>query len=115
MKWFYDLKIGVKLIVSFSLVLLLTLIMGVTAILSMGRINQASDDLSQNWMPSVQAVLSIRTDVGEVRRWEMAHILNDDPATMARYEATLGEAMASMKKNSERYAALISSPEEKAI
>src|SRR5471032_1664093 len=114
MKWFYDLKIGVKLIVSFSLVLLLTLIMGVTAILSMGRINQASDDLSQNWMPAVQAVMAIRTDVGELRRWELAHILNEDPATMAKYETTMGEVLATLAKDRERYAALINSPEEKA-
>jgi len=114
MKWFYDLKIGVKLIVSFSLVLLLTLIMGVTAILSMGRINQASDDLSQNWMPAVQAVMAVRTDVGELRRWELAHILNEDPATMAKYETTMGEVLATLAKDRERYAALINSPEEKA-
>ena len=114
MKWFYDLKIGTKLIVSFSLVLLLTLIMGVTSILSMGRINQASDDLSQNWMPAVQAVMSIRTDVGELRRWELAHLLNEEPATMAKYEATMGDVLATMKKDRERYAALINSPEEKA-
>ncbi|WP_295994714.1 methyl-accepting chemotaxis protein [Rugamonas sp.] len=115
MKWFYDLRIATKLIISFSLVLLLTLIMGVTAIVSMGRINQASSDLSENWMPSVQAIMSIRTDVGDMRRWELAHILNDEAAGMAKYEASMGDSAATMKKDSERYAKLVSSPEEKTL
>ena len=48
MKWFYDLKIATKLIVSFGVVLLLTLAMGVTGIYSMSRVNQASTDIADD-------------------------------------------------------------------
>ncbi|MCL6484495.1 MAG: MCP four helix bundle domain-containing protein, partial [Janthinobacterium lividum] len=50
MKWFFDLKIATKLILSFGAVLLLTAALGVSAIFSMARINTASTDLSANWM-----------------------------------------------------------------
>jgi methyl-accepting chemotaxis protein len=115
MKWFYDLKIATKLIVSFGAVLLLTLLLGVSNMISMNRVNQASTDLAENWMPSVRAVMDLRTDVGEIRRWELAHLLNDDPAAMADYEKRLDSALDAFKKHRDNYETLISSPEEKAI
>jgi methyl-accepting chemotaxis protein len=115
MKWFYDLKIATKLIVSFGAVLLLTLVLGVSNMISMNRVNQASTDLAENWMPSVRAVMDLRTDVGEIRRWELAHLLNDDPAAMADYEKRLDSAVDAFKKHRDNYETLISSPEEKAI
>jgi len=115
MTWFYNLKIATKLIVSFGLVLLLTLVLGVSNILSMNKVNQASSDLAENWMPSVQAVMEVRADFGEVRRWELAHLLNEDEATMARYEQKMEESLALMKTHREQYSKLISSPEEQAL
>ncbi|MBV7537479.1 MCP four helix bundle domain-containing protein [Duganella sp. sic0402] len=115
MKWFYDLKIATKLIVSFGAVLALTLLLGVSNMLSMDRVNQASTDLADNWMPSVRAVMDLRTDVGELRRWELAHLLNDEPAAMADYEKRMDDALATLKKHRDVYEKLISSPEEKAI
>ncbi|MRW85292.1 HAMP domain-containing protein [Pseudoduganella sp. FT26W] len=115
MKWFYDLRIAPKLIVSFGAVLLLTLILGISNMVSMSRVNQASTDLADNWMPSVRAVMDLRTDVGELRRWELAHLLNDDAVLMANYEKRMDEALAALKKHRSNYETLISSPEERAL
>ena len=68
MKWFFDLKIATKLILSFGAVLLLTAALGVSAILFMARTNTASMDLSDNWRPSVLADMSMRSDVSDFRR-----------------------------------------------
>jgi methyl-accepting chemotaxis protein len=114
-KWFYDLKIATKLIVSFGVVLLLTLVMGVAAMLSSSRVNQASSDLAENWMPSVRMAMELRADVGEMRRWELAHLINDDPAGYATYEKRMVDTMATMKAHRDAYDKLISSPEEKAL
>jgi methyl-accepting chemotaxis protein len=115
MKWFYDLKIATKLIVSFGVVLLLTLAMGVSGIYSMSKVNQASTDLAENWMPSVRAVLELRTDIGEMRRWELAHMLNDDDKMKAEYERRMDSTQALMKTHREGYEKLISSPEERSL
>jgi methyl-accepting chemotaxis protein len=115
MKWFYDLKIATKLIVSFGAVLLLTLILGISNMMSMNRVNQASTDLAENWMPSVRAVLELRATVGDLRRWELAHLLNEDAAQMADYEKRMDDTLAILKKTRDTYEKLISSPEEKAI
>jgi methyl-accepting chemotaxis protein len=115
MKWFYDLKIATKLIVSFGAVLLLTLAMGVSGIYSMSKVNDASTDIAENWMPSVHAIMDLRTDVGELRRWELAHMLNDDEQGMAGYEKRMDESLATMKTHREAYQKMISSPEEQAL
>jgi methyl-accepting chemotaxis protein len=114
MKWFYNLKIATKLIVSFGAVQVLSLILGLNAIAAMGRINQASDDMAQNWMPSVQAVMALRIDVGDYRRWQLAHILGNDEKLYDTYEKRMSDTLATFKADSERYQKLISSPEEKA-
>ncbi|MBV6320417.1 methyl-accepting chemotaxis protein [Duganella violaceipulchra] len=115
MKWFYDLKIASKLIVSFGAVLLLTLVMGVCSILSIGQVNQASTDLAENWMPSVRAVLELRADVGDYRRWELAHLLNEEAQGMAGYEKRMEDTMATLKAHRQGLEKLITTAEEKTL
>jgi methyl-accepting chemotaxis protein len=114
-KWFYDLKIATKLLVSFGVVLLLTLIMGVSSILSTARVNQASSELADNWMPSVRMAMELRGDVSDLRRWQLAHLLNDEAAGFADYEQRINATVAAVKTHREAYEKLISSPEEKAL
>ncbi|WP_317205906.1 methyl-accepting chemotaxis protein, partial [Janthinobacterium sp.] len=115
MKWFYDLKIATKLICSFGAVLVLTVILGVSGIFSMARINAASTELSEDWMPSVQAVMTLKSDIGELRRWELSHILYPDEAGMALPEKRMGEILAQLKTDMDKYAKLVNSAEEKAM
>ncbi|KAB8059866.1 HAMP domain-containing protein [Janthinobacterium sp. FT14W] len=115
MKWFFDLKIATKLILSFGAVLLLTAALGVSAIFSMARINTASTDLSANWMPSVLAAMSMRSDVSDFRRWELAHMLAAQDADMAQNEARMTETQSKLKTDGDNYRALISEPGEKEV
>ncbi|TYQ03397.1 UNVERIFIED_ORG: methyl-accepting chemotaxis protein [Zoogloea ramigera] len=115
MKWFYDLKIATKLLVSFGVVLLLTLFMGVSSILSTARVNQASSDLAENWMPSVRMAMELRSDVSDLRRWELSHLLNDEAGLYADYNQRIATTLAAIKTHREAYEKLISSAEEKAL
>ncbi|MES2262034.1 MAG: methyl-accepting chemotaxis protein [Pseudomonadota bacterium] len=115
MQWFYNLKIATKLLVSFAVVQVLALILGSSAMLAMGRINQSTEDLAQNWMPSVQTVMTLRADVGDFRRWELGHMLSADDAAYSTFEKRMEESLAKLKSDGERYSKLISSPEEKAM
>ena len=115
MKWFFDLKIATKLILSFGAVLLLTAALGVSAIFSMARINTASTDLSDNWMPSVLAAMSMRSDVSDFRRWELAHMLAAQDADMAQNETRMTETQARLKADADKYRGLISEPGEKEV
>ena len=115
MKWFFDLKIATKLILSFGAVLLLTAALGVSAIFSMARINTASTDLSTNWMPSVLAAMSMRSDVSDLRRWELAHMLAAADSDMALNETRMTETQAKLKTDGDKYRTLISEPGEKEL
>jgi methyl-accepting chemotaxis protein len=115
MSWFYDLKIATKLLLSFGVVLLLSLLMGVAGIVSMGRIDAASNELAGDWMPSVQSVMTLRADVSDLRRWELAHLLNDQPDGMAGYEKRMDETLATLKADRDGYQKLINSPEERVL
>nr|WP_315399427.1 methyl-accepting chemotaxis protein [uncultured Duganella sp.] len=115
MKWFYDLKIATKLIASFGLVLLLTLVLGLASMWSTSRVNQASSDMAENWMPSVRMAMELRADVGEFRRWELAHMLNTETARYATYDKRFDETLALIKTHRAAYEKLINSPEEGAI
>ncbi|TNC76297.1 HAMP domain-containing protein [Janthinobacterium lividum] len=115
MKWFFDLKIATKLILSFGGVLLLTAALGVSAILSMARINTASTDLSDNWMPSVLTAMNMRSDVSDFRRWELAHMLAAQDADMAQNETRMTETQAKLKADADKYRSLISAAGEKEV
>ena len=112
MKWFFDLKIATKLILSFGAVLLLTAALGVSAIFSMARINEASTDLSDNWMPSVLTAMNMRSDVSDFRRWELAHMLAAQDADMAQNETRMTETQTKLKADGDNYRRLISEPGE---
>jgi methyl-accepting chemotaxis protein len=115
MKWYFDLKIASKLFLSFGAILLLMVVLGVTSIASMGRINQASTDLSENWMPSVQAVMMVRGDVGDLRRAQLSHLLSQDAAGMNDADQRAAAALGALRKDQAVYAKLISSADEQAL
>ncbi|MBB5608041.1 MULTISPECIES: methyl-accepting chemotaxis protein [unclassified Janthinobacterium] len=112
MKWFFDLKIANKLLLSFGAVLLLTAALGVSAIFAMARIHDAASDLSRNWMPSVEAALFLRSDMGDFRRWELAHMLSVQEADMAANEQRLAATGVKLKEDLATYRSLISEPGE---
>lgn len=70
----------------------------------------ASTDLSTNWMPSVLAAMSMRSDVSDFRRWELAHMLAAQDNDMALNETRMTETQAKLKADGDKYRALISEP-----
>ena len=115
MKWFHDLRIASKLLASFVAMLALTLFLGASSIIMMARLNQASVQLSEKSMPSVQGILVLKSDVQAFSRWDFLHILSFDTEGMAKYEKFQAESFLILKKDIEAYGKLISTPEEKII
>ncbi|MYN27410.1 methyl-accepting chemotaxis protein [Duganella levis] len=112
MKWFYDLKIARKLILSFSVVLVLTGVLGATTISSMGKLNVASQRLSEQSLPSMRYILALKAAVNTKRRYEMEQLLSDNPEHVARYEQLVSRMLTKVDKLQSQYEATISTPEE---
>jgi methyl-accepting chemotaxis protein len=114
MKLFYDLRIGAKLIVSFAIVLVLCIVLGVFSIVQLARVNQTSTDMEVNWMPSVRVLLELKYDLASHRAQELEHIMANGAAEHADVEKRMEAIVQRMGKNRSEYEKLISEPDERA-
>ena len=115
MKWFYDLRISKKLLISFVLILVLTSTLGVFAITQLAKVNQASSDIATNWLPSIRTSLEMKTSLSQIRSLQLQHVLTTDASEMTRNEKLLGDAINTMQQRMATYATLVSTPEEREI
>jgi methyl-accepting chemotaxis protein len=96
MKWFYNLKIAKKLILAFLAVLILTGILGGFSITQLKKVNQASTDISTNWLPSVKTLLQMEVSLARIRGEQFQHLLDaakpgDANAKVKQFSAQVNE------------------------
>ena len=113
MKWFINLKISQKLIVSFLVVNVLMTAMGIFSITKMRTVKQSANDLAENWMPSIIQSFKIANDFSLLRRYEMRIILSQTREEVSANEIKLGETKDKIAKSQSAYEPLISSDEER--
>ncbi|MEW6354464.1 MAG: methyl-accepting chemotaxis protein [Pseudomonadota bacterium] len=115
MKWFYNLKIATKLIISFLVVLALTSFLGVFSIVQLANVNQMSTDMATNWLPSVRVTSDMNTNTSDFRIAELQHVASLTEEEMKKYEGDMDALLKALEKNRAEYEKLISSEEERAI
>ena len=115
MKWFYDLKISTKLISSFLLVLALTAAMGGFAILQLGAVNQAAQDIKSNWMPSIRAAAGMRFYAANYRLKENRHISTEVAEEKAQAEREAVDARQQFETRMGTYEQLLSNDEDRQL
>ena len=115
MKWFYDLQISKKLLISFILVLALTCALGAFAIVQLGKVNQASTDIATNWLPSVRTSLELKVLLVRIRSVQLQHVLSSTEADFVANEKLLDDMVPAMKKKLADYEKLIDTDIEKAV
>ncbi len=81
----------------------------------MGAINHDAEVLAENWMPSIDAVHQINTDMSDLRMLEYRHVIATDPAAMTAVDNDNETLLQKFEVHRTTYAALISTPEERAI
>jgi methyl-accepting chemotaxis protein len=113
MQWFYDMRIGKKLIAAFLSVLALTTSMGGFAILQMREVNDQSTLIADNWLPALEMVASIRTLVADYRVAEFEHVINTDRAAKTALEQRHAEIRRQIEENQKKYEPTILSDEER--
>ncbi|HJV66743.1 MAG TPA: methyl-accepting chemotaxis protein [Geomonas sp.] len=89
MKWFYDLKVGSKLIASFIVISLITAVVGIIGIRNMGIINQKSDNMYQSELLGVSHIKEANIDLLYIARAEKNYLLsssNEQRATFLERE-----------------------------
>lgn len=72
-------KIRVKLLFGFFVIVVLTAFMGLFSIQQMGRIDNASTSLSQDWLPAIEILSQMQAVLNDTRRAELQHVLAANP------------------------------------
>jgi methyl-accepting chemotaxis protein len=115
MRWFYDLKIAKKLILSFLAVIILTAGLGIFSIVKLIRVNQASTEITTNWLPSIKLGYQLQASMARFRISELQHIMSTDPKDYDDAEKAMKTRLEIIRKDQEKYEALISEADEKAL
>jgi len=115
MKWFYDLKIATKLLVAFSVVLILTVLLGVFSILQLAKVKETSTDLATHWMPAINSAGEIRYIASRIRAASLVHIVTTDLAAKEKVDKLIPPLLANLKQEAQRYESLIDDPVERAL
>jgi len=115
MKWFYDLKMATKLLLSFVAVLLLTAFLSFFSMVELAKVNQDAVELRTNWLPSVRSILGMKSDLALFRSQELQHLISTTDADWTAYEKKMAATLEGFQKNRNVYQKLIDSKEEKDV
>ena len=111
---FYNFKIATKLMISFAVVISLTVLLGVFSISRLSQVNETATKLGAEWMPSVRVLLQMKTNVVIFRLQELRHILAQDNAERVSREKAMDVLLVTLRKQREEYLALASNDMERA-
>ena len=116
MKWFRNLKIGPKLIFGFSVMILITGIIGAAGFMSITKIERNLDEIFSVRLPSIDLLVETDRDLQQLlvaeRSMIFANATSDTFKKLVKdYEENLGQS----KQRWEQYKALPATPEETAI
>ncbi len=114
MHWLADLRLRTKLISAFSVVMALTLFLGIFANAKLSSVHERTMDLAESWLPSVVVLGEVNNLTSDIQRFTLRHILATDSSVKRGLEQEIQKALEGFRKAEQDYAPLISSTEEKA-
>ncbi|WNG40762.1 HAMP domain-containing protein [Archangium violaceum] len=115
MTWFYNLKISSKLLISFLGSSALTLVLGAFAINQMELMNDATDEVTDDRMPSLIYVSDVNTDTSDFLIAAVQHVLSTDANEMAQLERKSQELRESIERGLNKYESLITREKERLL
>ncbi|AIS14154.1 Methyl-accepting chemotaxis sensor/transducer protein [Pseudomonas chlororaphis subsp. aurantiaca] len=110
-----SLNIAPRAGLGFGLLALMVFGLGAFALLQMSNMRAQSDEVDNNWLPSVMSVGEMNQDLLRVRALTMRLLLNRNPQALAQNESKLNEIKRGMTVAQERYNALIVLPQERVL
>ncbi|MFC6300023.1 HAMP domain-containing protein [Pseudomonas sp. CCM 7893] len=107
-----SLNIAPRAGLGFGLLALMVFALGGFALLQMGNMRQQSDQVENNWLPSVMAVGEMNQDLLRVRALTLRLLLNRDPQALAQNEQKITDIKNGLHHAQSLYEGLIVLPEE---
>jgi methyl-accepting chemotaxis protein len=110
-----NLKISTRLTGMLGLLLALLLAVVGIALWQMGVMRSVTQEITGNWLPSVERVNQMNTGTSDFRIGEFQHVVNTDAKAMAAVEKSMHGVLATFEDNTQAYVALISADEERKL
>jgi methyl-accepting chemotaxis protein len=110
-----QLTIAYRAAIGFAIITLLLVGLGGFAYGRMAAINHASTQISELWLPSVQASGQMGLLMSEFRLSEMSHVLAQDEAAMKGHEQRMASLLAELEKVESDFQPLLVLPEERRL
>jgi methyl-accepting chemotaxis protein len=104
-----------RLIAAFAVCALLTVSIGAFAIYQLGNLNAHTSVIGDTWMPRIQSLLIMKSDLQDFRAQEFQHILSLDDSGWDNREALMNKALAEFKKHDELYSKQLADPREREL
>jgi methyl-accepting chemotaxis protein len=102
MKWFYDLKIGTKLLTAFVLVGAITAVVGYMGITNMGKISDLAEKMYAKDMLGMVYIKNANTDLIYVGRAEKNLLLSTTAEERTKYTSAIDKSKASVNEDIEK-------------
>jgi methyl-accepting chemotaxis protein len=113
MQWWRNLGILKKLLGGFLLVSALTVTLGGVALIKLAELNSQVHDLSDNWMPSMTTLQSMRAEFLEFRTRELAMLSAKDEVAMADFVKGATQNREAFDMHSREFEKLLSTADER--
>ncbi|CRM38050.1 methyl-accepting chemotaxis protein [Pseudomonas sp. 58 R 3] len=110
-----SLNIAPRAGLGFGVLALMVFALGGFALLQMANMRQQSDQVENNWLPSVMAVGEMAQDLLRVRALTLRLLVNRDPQALAQNEQKLTDLKNGLHRAQTLYEGLIVLPEERAL
>lgn len=110
-----NLNIAPRAALGFGLLALMVFGLGAFALLQMSNMRAQSDQVDNNWLPSVMAVGDMSQDLLRLRALTMRLLLNRDPQALAQNVGKINELKGVLEEAQQRYDTLIVLPEERTL
>jgi methyl-accepting chemotaxis protein len=106
-------RFSTRLYLAFMTSAAFTLALASFAIVQTSRLAGHTAEITGNWMPSVQVLSAIKSEMREFRTLELQHILSGESREMDEWEARMTRSLETIETRLNEYARLASSAEER--
>ncbi|WP_085723277.1 methyl-accepting chemotaxis protein [Pseudomonas sp. R37(2017)] len=110
-----SLNIAPRASLGFGLLALMVFGLGAFALLQMSNMRAQSDQVDDNWLPSVMAVGDMSQDMLRLRALTMRLLINREPQAQAQNVSKINELKSVLEEAQQRYDKLIVLPEEREL
>ena len=108
-------RLSTQLTVSFVMLVALCALVGGMGLLQLNRVHDSTNEIAEDWLPSIQNMAAIRVKANQIRRMEPDHLLSEDPQERAQIERNIVQARKELADAEKAYLPFITNDEERRL